>query len=142
MKQPHDPRASNRPSVSDIPAGQPFRPDDGLGGGWLRATRQSLGLTLRTVAGNLRVSPQAVHQFEKSEAAGTISLRQLQNVARAMGCQIEYRVVGPKFGNRLQPPTPVLGPPEAKPPPLPVEARPAALEHSLLLENQAAGRFD
>ncbi len=39
------------------------------------------------------MSPQAIHQFEKSEAAGAISLRQLEAVAGAMGCRVVYSLV-------------------------------------------------
>ena len=62
-------------------------------GGWLRAVRQSLGRSLKSVAGEIKVSPQAIHQFEKSEAAGAISLRQLEAVAGAMGCRVVYTLI-------------------------------------------------
>lgn len=67
-------------------------------GGWLRAFRHALGLSLRTVAAVLKVSPQAVHQLEKSEAAGSISLRQLEAAAGAMGCRLVYAIV-PRQGS-------------------------------------------
>ena len=100
-------------------------------GGWLKSIRTKQGISLRTVAERLGVSPQAVHQFEKSEAAGTISLRQLENVARAMGCRVVY----------------ALRPVRAQPQPRQrTEAEPVApvtsVEHSILLDNQAADRFD
>jgi transcriptional regulator with XRE-family HTH domain len=60
---------------------------------WIKTTRQSLGLSLQAIASRLGVSPQAVHQFESSEAAGSISLRQLQKVAEAMGFQLIYSLV-------------------------------------------------
>ena len=56
-------------------------------GGWLRAVRQATGLSLKSVAGQLNVSPQAVHQLEKSEAAATVSLKQLSAAAAAMAIQ-------------------------------------------------------
>jgi len=62
-------------------------------GGWLRAVRQATGLSLKSVAGQLNVSPQAVHQLEKSEAAATVSLKQLSAAAAAMGCRLEYSIV-------------------------------------------------
>jgi hypothetical protein len=46
----------------------------------------------------MNVSPQAIHQLEKSEAAGTISLKQLEAVAAAMGCRVVYAVV-PRKGS-------------------------------------------
>jgi predicted DNA-binding mobile mystery protein A len=62
-------------------------------GGWLRTFRHALGLSLKTVAATLKVSPQAIHQLEKSEAARTISLRQLDAMAGAMGCRVVYAIV-------------------------------------------------
>ena len=62
-------------------------------GGWLRAVRQALGHSLQSIATKLKVSPQAIHQFEKSEAAGTISLKQLEAVANAMGCRVVYTLL-------------------------------------------------
>ena len=62
-------------------------------GGWLKAVRQALGVSLREVGGRLKMSAQAIHQFEKSEARGAISLRQLEAVAGAMGCKVVYTLV-------------------------------------------------
>lgn len=114
------------------------------GEGWLRALRDSQGLSLQAVADRLGVSPQAVHQFEKSEVAGTISLRQLANVAAAMGGRVTYEVLAPARAgtdptgmkntahrNRSQPESTHES----------AAARPV-LERSLLLENQETGRFD
>ena len=66
--------------------------------GWLRAFRHALGYSLKSIAGRLKVSPQAIHQLERSEAAGTISLGQLEAVAGAMGCRVAYAVV-PRQGS-------------------------------------------
>ena len=70
-------------------------------GGWLRAFRQALGLSLKAVGGALNVSPQAIHQLEKSESAGAISLRQLNAVAGAMGCRVVYALV-PRQGTLVE----------------------------------------
>lgn len=133
MRSPRPARPGLKASSSGLPAG-----------GWLRSTRQQLGLTLQILADRLDVSPQAIHQFEKSEAAGTISLRQLENVAKAMGCRVEYAVVASK--SRVAVPSAVPRSPEAvtvaKLPPPALEISPPETEHSLLLENQAAGRYD
>jgi predicted DNA-binding mobile mystery protein A len=62
-------------------------------GGWLKAIRQALGLTLKSVGDRIDLSPQSIHQFEKSEASGAISLKQLQVVAGAMGCRVVYAIM-------------------------------------------------
>ncbi len=109
--------------------------------GWLKSTRLGLELGLREVAERLDVSPQAVHQFEKSEIAGTISLRQLEKVARAMGCRVVYAFVSAKAARparvaRIAPTARAA--PAAEPPP----AAPQSVEHSMFLDNLAEGRFD
>ena len=62
-------------------------------GGWLHTVRQALGLSLKSVAEVLNLSPQAIHQVEKSEANGTISLKQLEAVAGAMDCRLVYVLI-------------------------------------------------
>ncbi len=104
----------------------------------LKSIRLELGLGLREVAERLDVSPQAVHQFEKSETAGTISLRQLENVAHAMGRRVVYALVPARASRR-----PTAAP--AAPATLAGDAAPAPpppVEHSMFLENLAADRFD
>jgi predicted DNA-binding mobile mystery protein A len=66
--------------------------------GWLRAIRQALGLSLKTVAIRLKQTPQAVKQAEESEAAGTITLKRLEAAAEAMGCRVVYALV-PRHGS-------------------------------------------
>lgn len=70
-------------------------------GGWLRAVRQALGRSLKSVAGERKLSPQAIHQLEKSEAVGTISLKQLEAAADAMGCRLVYTLL-PREGSLAQ----------------------------------------
>jgi transcriptional regulator with XRE-family HTH domain len=111
-------------------------------GGWLKSTRLGHGVSLRVVAERLDVSPQAVHQFEKSEVAGTISLRQLEHVARAMGCRVVYalRPQETREQARAAPARVAHTVPQST-------AFAAAdvrrkIEHSMFLENRAADRFD
>jgi predicted DNA-binding mobile mystery protein A len=80
-------------------------------GGWLRTFRHALGLSLKSVSKGLGTTPQAVHQLEKSEAAGSISLRQLQAAAGAMGCRVVYAIV-PLQGSLAE----LAGAPPATPP--------------------------
>jgi predicted DNA-binding mobile mystery protein A len=88
LRQLEDQLSAERPIVGLV------RPS----AGWLRAIRQALGLSLKTVAGRLSQTPQAVKQAEESEAAGTISLRRLEAAADAMGCRLVYAIV-PKKGS-------------------------------------------
>lgn len=119
------------------------RPD----GGWLKSIRLGQGLSLRAVAERLEVSPQAVHQFESSEVAGTISLRQLENVARAMGHRVVYalRPRETRAKNNSYAPETAVAPVNtaaAKVDEIVAPPSPPTVEHSMFLENQAADRYD
>jgi predicted DNA-binding mobile mystery protein A len=62
--------------------------------GWLRTVREGLGLTLQTLAKKVgNVTPQSVQDFEKNEASGALTLRNLDRVAAAMGCRVVYVLV-------------------------------------------------
>src|SRR5271157_542579 len=71
-----------------------YRPSDG----WLRTVRKALGLTATGMARDLRVSPSAVFQMERAEWKDKISLRGLDDAARAMSCKVVYAIV-PYKGN-------------------------------------------
>lgn len=45
------------------------------------------------LAHRMGVTPQAVHELEKSEARETIRLETLERVADALGCDLEYVLV-------------------------------------------------
>ena len=122
------------------PLADPLRPH----GGWLRSIRQTSGLSLQAVADRLDVSPQAVHQFEKSEAAGTISLRQLAIVAAAIGGHVTYSVTLPDKRTRAasRAKSVAANPPPPPPAPAVLATTPPPIEHSMFLDNQASGRFD
>lgn len=62
-------------------------------GGWLRTVRKALGLTAAAMARDLKVSPSAIFQLERSEWKDTITLNKLHQTARAMGCQLVYCIV-------------------------------------------------
>jgi predicted DNA-binding mobile mystery protein A len=62
-------------------------------GGWLRAVRKTLGLTATGMAQDLRVSPAAIFQMERSEWKDKISLAGLDRAARAMSCKLVYAIV-------------------------------------------------
>ncbi|MGA2888888.1 MAG: helix-turn-helix domain-containing protein [Terracidiphilus sp.] len=67
-------------------------------GGWLRTVRKALGLSAAAMAKDLRVSPSAVFQMERAEWRDTITLKRLEDAARAMSCKLVYCVV-PYEGN-------------------------------------------
>ena len=67
-------------------------------GGWLRTVRKALGLSAAAMARDLKVSPSAVFQMERAEWKDTITLRRLEDAARAMSCQLVYAIV-PYQGN-------------------------------------------
>ena len=103
---------------------QPVRAVTRPTGGWIKAVRGALGLSQREVAGRLGRSPQAVHQLENSEAAGTVTLSQLEAAAGAMGCRLIYTFV-PGQGTLAD----LADPQRAQ--------SDRALRHSMALEGQA-----
>ena len=62
--------------------------------GWIRAVRQALGMTNRQLAKRSgRRSAQAIHDLQQREAAETIQLNSLREIAEAMGCRLVYAIV-------------------------------------------------
>lgn len=61
--------------------------------GWLKAIRETLGMTTAQLARRLGVAPQAIAKFERNEAAGKITLQSLSRVAAALDCRVTYAVV-------------------------------------------------
>lgn len=61
--------------------------------GWIRAIRDSIGLSAAQLGKRLDVRSQSIDDLEKSEAAGTISLDALRRVGRAMDCTLVYALV-------------------------------------------------
>ena len=62
-------------------------------GGWLRAIRQTLGMTTRQLAKYVGVTQAAVVDAERAEAKGDITLATLQRYATALGCELSYALV-------------------------------------------------
>lgn len=66
-------------------------------GGWIRAIREAIGMTNVQLAKRLgRRAPQSIEDLQQSEAAGTIKLDRLRELAEAMGCRLVYAVVPAK----------------------------------------------
>lgn len=60
---------------------------------WIRSMRVNQGLKGFQLAERLRVSAARVSVLERDEARGAVTLKMMDRVARAMGCQFEYRFV-------------------------------------------------
>lgn len=62
-------------------------------GGWLKAIRESLGLTGRQQAKRLGIASSSLHKSELAEAEGRITLGQLRKLADGLDCELVYAVV-------------------------------------------------
>jgi predicted DNA-binding mobile mystery protein A len=69
--------------------------------GFLRAVRHALGIPAAEMLRELGVSPSVLFRLEQSERRGNISVKGLDRVAQAMGCQLVYAVV-PRDGKTLE----------------------------------------
>jgi predicted DNA-binding mobile mystery protein A len=75
---------------------QPLR--DTLGssqpaGGWIRAIREAFGMTNRQLAKRAGRKPQTTLDLQTREAAQTIQLNSLRELAEAMDCELVYAIV-------------------------------------------------
>lgn len=61
--------------------------------GWIKAIRETLGMTATHLAQRLSVNPSSVTRLEISETEDTISLGTLRRIADALGCDLQYALV-------------------------------------------------
>lgn len=61
--------------------------------GWLKAIRESLGLTERQQADRLGITGSTLHKSESAEADGRITLGQLRKLADGLDCDLVYALV-------------------------------------------------
>lgn len=61
--------------------------------GWIKAIRESLGMTSQQLAERMGIQQSGVIALERREVEKTISLETLQKAARAMGCELVYALV-------------------------------------------------
>jgi predicted DNA-binding mobile mystery protein A len=130
-----------RPEFADLRVKQldrliaPFRPVDSTRprAGWLKAIRQALGISLAELGSRLHASRQLVQRFEKAESEDRITLKSLRAAANALDCDLVYAFV---------PRADTLQHLKEKHVRADAEHRVRAVEHSMALENQAAGRLD
>jgi predicted DNA-binding mobile mystery protein A len=67
--------------------------------GWLRAIRESLGMTTRQLAARLGGDMSGIVRLEEREVKGTATLQSLDKAARAMGCHLVYAIVPENISN-------------------------------------------
>ncbi len=94
--------------------------------GWIRAIRDSLGISTRALAERLKCSQANVVGLEKREADQSISLGTLEKLAEAMNCKLVYCIVP------LEPLDQILENQARKV----VKHRTARVNHSMVLEQQ------
>ncbi|MGB0901367.1 helix-turn-helix domain-containing protein [Halocynthiibacter sp.] len=61
--------------------------------GWIATMRLALGMSAEQVAHRKGVSRNAVYQAERSEKEGAVSLKQMDQLAKAMGGRFVYAIV-------------------------------------------------
>jgi predicted DNA-binding mobile mystery protein A len=63
-------------------------------GGWIRAIREALGMSSAQLAKRLKFkASQSVEDMQRYELSGSISLKSLDKVARALDCRLVYALV-------------------------------------------------
>jgi predicted DNA-binding mobile mystery protein A len=61
--------------------------------GWIKAIRESLGMTARQLAARMGVGPSRIPVIEKAEVSGSTTVRTLRPAAAAMDCAFVYAFV-------------------------------------------------
>lgn len=61
--------------------------------GWIRTTRESLGMSGAQLARRMGVTRARISQAEIKELSGGVTLRTMEAMAEAMGCRFVYAIV-------------------------------------------------
>ena len=61
--------------------------------GWVKAIRESLGMSASALARKLGVTPAGIAKLEKAEASEKITLASLRKLASALDCELQYTLV-------------------------------------------------
>ncbi len=61
--------------------------------GWIKAIRESLGMSARQLAVRMGVGPSRIPVIEKAEVSGATTLKTLRQAAAAMNCAFVYAFV-------------------------------------------------
>jgi predicted DNA-binding mobile mystery protein A len=67
----------------------------------LRAVRQVLGIPVQEIAEEMGVNRSGIFELETNEPKGTLTLRSMSRMAKAMGCKMVYGIV-PEGGKTLE----------------------------------------
>ena len=69
-------------------------------GGWIRAVRTSLGMSVRQMGKRIGITQQSAARLEKNEANDAITLKSLRKAAEALDCRLVYALVPNEGGLR------------------------------------------
>ena len=69
--------------------------------GWIRAIRNGIGMSMEQLGRKLSITKQGVMDIEKREMEGAITIKAMQEIAKAMDTQFVYGFV-PKAGSLEQ----------------------------------------
>jgi predicted DNA-binding mobile mystery protein A len=61
--------------------------------GWIKALRTALGMSMQQLANRLSISKQSVQNMESRESEGSITIKSLREVAKAMEMELVYGLV-------------------------------------------------
>ena len=61
--------------------------------GWIKAIRTAIGMSMQQLGNKLNVSKQGVMDIEKREKEGSVTIKSLREIARAMDMQLVYGFV-------------------------------------------------
>ena len=64
--------------------------------GWLRTMRKALGMSGAQLARKMGVTRALISQAESNEVSGSVTIKTMQKMAKAMGCRFVYAVLPPK----------------------------------------------
>lgn len=62
----------------------------GPGNGWIKAIRSAIGMSLVQLGNRLNITKQSVQEIEQRERDGSITLKSLEDVARALDMKLVY----------------------------------------------------
>src|ERR1700738_2610660 len=61
--------------------------------GWIKAIRTALGMSMQQLGNNLSISKQGILDIEKREKQGSITIKSLEEIGRALDMKLVYGYV-------------------------------------------------